>query len=125
MEGVAFGVKRGVLDFKANGCDIKQIIMMGGASKSPIWCQMIASITNTSILKLNQSDVCAAGAAMIAACGIGIYQNYEQAAKSMVYTEHVYEPQLDEVEFYNDKFCEYYKMWTAMREYYTSERKEI
>ena len=125
MEGVAFGVKRGVTDFQANGCEINQILMMGGASKSALWCQMIASITNIPILRLNQSDVCALGAAMIALCGLGIYQDYEQAAKAMVYTEQVYQPIPEEVEFYREKFAKYDKMWTMMQEYYKSTRKEI
>lgn len=107
MEGVSFGVRRGVMDFRKNGCDVKQIIMMGGASKSPLWCQMTASITHTPILKLNQADVCAMGAAMIAARGLGIFQNYEEAAKAMVHTEQVYEPVHEDMVFYDRKFERY------------------
>lgn len=118
MEGVAFGVRRAVTDFQNNGCEIKQIVMMGGASKSPLWCQMIASITHIPILRLNQADVCAAGAAMIAACGLGIYKDYEEAAKTMVHTEYIYEPLPEETEFYDEKFAKYDKMWSLMQRYY-------
>lgn len=121
MEGVAFGVKRGTLDFKENGCEIHQITMMGGASKSPLWCQMIASITNTPISRLNQADICAVGAAMIAACGLGLYDNYEQAAEQMVHTEHIYEPDAEERAFYQEKFEVYDKFWNFMQMYYESE----
>lgn len=118
MEGVAFGVRRGVVDFQKNGYDIKQIVMMGGASKSPLWCQMIASITHIPILHLNQSDICALGAAMIAACGLGIYKNYSDAAKRMVHKESIYEPIVEEMNYYDEKFIEYDKMWTLMQKYY-------
>lgn len=118
MEGVAFGVKRGVLDFQKNGCDIKQITMMGGASKSPLWIQMIADITNVPILRLNQADICAVGAAMIAACGLGIYKDYTEAAKAMVHTEQVYEPNPENVAFYAEKFARFDKMWSCMQQYY-------
>ena len=118
MEGVAFGVKRGVLDFAANGCKIKQIVMMGGASKSPLWCQMIASATGVPILRLNQADVCAAGAAMIALCGLGIYKEYEEAAKAMVHTECIYGPIPEEMDFYREKFAKFDRMWSLMQKYY-------
>ncbi len=118
MEGVAFGVRRGIEDFRKNNCDIKKIIMMGGASKSPLWCQMVADITQTTILRLNQADVCAMGAAMIAACGLGFVEDYNQAAETMVHVEKVYEPRNKEVLFYNDKFAEYDKMWSLMQKYY-------
>lgn len=118
MEGVAFGVRRAVTDFQNNGCEIQQIIMMGGASKSPLWCQMIASITHTPILRLNQADICAVGAAMIAACGLGIYRDYEEAAKAMVRTECIYQPNSEETEFYDEKFAKYDKMWSLMQTYY-------
>lgn len=119
MEGVAFGVRRAVEDFHANGCDIKHIVMMGGASKSPLWSQMIASVTGTPILRLNQADVCAVGAAMIAACGLGIYKDYEEAARAMVHVQGNYEPIAEEVEYYHEKFAKYDKMWSLMQAYYT------
>jgi len=118
MEGIAFGVRRAVEDFHANGCEIKHIVMMGGASKSPIWCQMIASITHMPILRLNQADICATGAAMIAACGLGIYKDYEDAAKNMVHVEYVYEPISEEMDFYDEKFAKYDRMWSLMQQYY-------
>ena len=121
MEGVAFGVKRGIADFEDNGCEIHQITMMGGASKSPPWCQMIASITNIPINRLNQADICGVGAAMIAACGLGIYDSYEQAAEQMVHTEHIYEPVPEERVFYQEKFEAYDKLWKFMQMYYESE----
>ena len=118
MEGVAFGVKRAVQDFKANGCEIRQITMMGGASKSPLWCQMIASITEVPIQRLNQADICAVGAAVIAACGVGFFSNYEEAVKAMVHTEHLYEPVPEEAAFYREKFERYDRMWESMQAYY-------
>lgn len=118
MEGVAFGVKRGLDDYASNGYDVKQLIIMGGASKSPCWCQMIASIIAKPVLKMNQSDVCAIGAAMIAACGLGIFKNYEKAAKHMSNVEEVFWPEQEEVDFYNEKYKKYIAMWNAIQEYY-------
>ncbi len=119
MEGVAFGVKRGVEDFVKNGCDINQMIIMGGASKSSLWCQMVASITQIPIIKLEQADGCAMGAAMIAAHNLGIYKSYHEAAREMVKKAGTYEPVAEEVIFYNKKFCCFDKMWNLMEKYYS------
>ena len=120
MEGVAFGVRRALDDFRRSGSDIRSITMMGGASRSPVWIQMIASAAQVPILRLNQSDVCALGAASIAACGAGIYESYSAAAAAMVHTEAVYEPIPEEVAYYDEKFRRYDAMWQHMRAYYES-----
>lgn len=121
MEGVAFGVKRAAEDFRNNGSDIQSIVMMGGASKSPVWMQMIASITGIPIKRLNCPDVCAIGAAMIAACGAGFYGNYQEAADAIVAVEHVYKPIAEEKEYYAEKFEKFDKLWSVLSTYYKGE----
>lgn len=118
MEGVAFGVRRGIEDFTANGCEVKQITMMGGASKSDLWSRMIASITHVPVRRLNQADVCAVGAAIIAACGLGVYRDYQEAAEGMVHTKCVDEPETEEMAFYDRKYERYLRFWDCMKGYY-------
>lgn len=118
MEGVAFGIRRAVEDFRKNGTEVKSIVMMGGASRSEVWMDMIASITGVEIQALNQSDVCALGAAVIAACGCGIYDSYDKAAKAMVRADKVYLPKAEDVAYYDVKFRNYVRMWDCMRKYY-------
>lgn len=118
MEGVAFGIRRAVEDFQQNGTEVKSIVMMGGAARSPVWMDMIASITNTPIVALNQSDVCALGAAAIAACGCGIFRDYTEAAQKMVHADKTYAPKEDDVAYYDVKFRNYDRMWQKMRKYY-------
>lgn len=121
MEGVAFGVRRAVSDFAINGAKIDSITMMGGAAKSPVWMQMIASITGVPIKRLNCADVCAIGAAMIAACGAGIYDSYESAANAIVSVAQVYVPVDYEQIYYNEKFMKFDSLWSALTTYYKGE----
>lgn len=121
MEGVAFGVRRAVSDFAKNGAHIDSITMMGGAAKSPAWMQMIASITGVPIKRLNCADVCAVGAAMIAACGAGIYDSYGSAAGAIVSVEQTYAPIDDEQIYYDEKFAKFDSLWTALSTYYKGE----
>ena len=121
MEGVAFGVRRAAEDFEKNGSKIDSIVMMGGAAKSPVWMQMIASITGIPIKRLNCADVCAVGGAMIAACGAGFYKNYQDAADHIVAVECVYEPVREEQEYYQEKFQKFDRLWSALSVYYKGE----
>ena len=79
---------------------------------------MIASIIDIPVIRLNQADVCALGAAMIAACGLGIYGDYAEAAEALVRTEHIYEPLPEETSFYREKFSEFDRLWRALELYY-------
>lgn len=118
MEGVAFGVRRAVEDFERNGAKIQSIVMMGGASKSPAWMQMIASITSIPIKQLSCTDACAVGAAIIAACGAGMFRSYGDAADAIVSVAQVYQPDAQEQEYYDAKFRQFDRLWSALSQFY-------
>lgn len=118
MEGVAFGVKRGLEDFAENGTIVKQLMILGGAAKSIVWSEMIADVTGIPIVRLNQADICAVGAGMIAALGIGWFDSYESAAKTMTKVEYLYRPKKANQEYYSKKYVQYRKMWDLMQQYY-------
>ena len=118
MEGVSFGVKRGLEDFRSNGSKIKQLIIVGGAAKSNIWCEMIADVTGVPLVRLNQADICAVGAGIIAAHSLGWYNSYESAAQAMTRQEYVYQPKIENQEYYDKKYIKYLKMWDYMQKYY-------
>ncbi len=118
MEGVAFGVRRAAEDFSKNGSSIASITMMGGAAKSSVWMQMIASITGIPIKRLSCPDVCAIGAAMIAACGAGLFDSYSDAANTILSVEKVYEPIIEEQEYYHKKFEKFDQLWSCLSQYY-------
>ena len=115
MEGVTFGAKRGLEDFANNGFAVRRLILVGGAAKSRIWCQMISDITETPVLRLNQTELCAVGAGMIAACGLGWYDGYETAAKTITHVEHVYEPIPENLPYYEKKYTKFRKMRDGMQ----------
>lgn len=121
MEGVAFGVRRAVDDFSRNGSKIDTITMMGGAAKSPVWMQMIASIAGVTIKRLNCADVCALGAAMIAACGAGFFRSFREAADAVVSVEQVFTPISEEQTYYNEKFRNFDQLWQCLSQFYKGE----
>lgn len=118
MEGVAFGVRRGVCDFLANGTQVKRITIMGGAAKSDVWCQMIADITQIPIERFHVTDICAVGAAAIALKGAGMCHSYAEASARIAHPERVFLPDKNEAAYFDGKFAQYDAMWECMQAYY-------
>jgi xylulokinase len=112
MESNAFMVKLYLELFKKIGIAINEVRIIGGGSNSNLWNQITADVTKLTVRTVKNSQASLLGAAMIAAVGSGYYQDYSQAARSMVKTGKEYRPEhrLFEVYEYNyDKFLKIYK----------------
>lgn len=121
MEGIAFGVRRAVAEFAKNGTEICSIKIMGGASKSDPWIRIISAASGVTIYKLNTSDACALGAAMIAACSTGWFSDLQDAADKFVRVSDVFMPDPDDRAWYDHKFAEYDRLWSFLQKFYKGE----
>ena len=84
VEATAFGARRIVERFLAEGVPIKGVIALGGvASKSPFVMQVVADVLNMKIKVPRSEQTCALGAAMCAATVAGIYPTIEAARDEM------------------------------------------
>ncbi|WP_136661599.1 FGGY-family carbohydrate kinase [Nitratireductor sp. XY-223] len=70
MEGAAMSLRQ---CFQATGAATPgQIFMTGGGARNALWCDIIASVMNTTIVASDSSDHGVWGAAMIGACAGGM-----------------------------------------------------
>jgi L-ribulokinase len=84
VEATAFGAKKIVDRFIAEGVPIKGVIALGGvAKKSPFVMQVVADVLNMTIRVARSDQACALGAAMFAAVAAGIHPTVADAQKSM------------------------------------------
>lgn len=118
MEGVAFGVCSTLNDFARNGCSISTLKVMGGATKSALWCSIIAAALNANIEISNETEACALGAAIIAAKGIGKYTDYSKAVAAMSCETRKEKPDAALAEQLADKYVRYTEMWRGIASYY-------
>lgn len=66
FEGIAYHI-RANLEVMAEVCGkAEELRLFGGGSKSELWCQVIADITNIPVVRLSSSDAALAGAAKLA-----------------------------------------------------------
>ena len=83
MEGVGFLLRKNLQYIEKNGTKANAIIATGGGSKSDLWCQLQADITNLPILVPEEKEAACLGAAIIAAVEDGKVESFEKMAESI------------------------------------------
>lgn len=87
MEAVACMLKSS-LDYL--GLSLSEIRAMGGAAKSPVWCQIKADMTGKRLITLKNNETATLGSAILAGVGIGAFESVEKAAEGIL-PDRVYE----------------------------------
>ena len=85
------------------------VTFAGGASKGFLWPQILADVLQKEIQIPVVKEATALGAAINAGIGVGIYQNYEEAVRTIVKIERVYQPNVQN----RDVYQELYERWLA------------
>jgi len=84
LEGIGFELRLHLQGVQAAlEMDIEKLVAMGGGTRSSLWCQIIANITGKPVYVCQTPDASALGAAMQAACGVGLFANMPSAASAM------------------------------------------
>lgn len=81
------------------------VIFASGASKGPLWCQILADVLQVPVHTRVVKEATALGGAMCAAVGIGWYTDFESAASELVNNENIYEPNLKNQAVYEDLYA--------------------
>lgn len=89
------------------------IILAGGASKSPVWAQLVADISGTPVRIPEVADLACVGAAAMAGLGCGIYKTPREACDCLKMKERRLLPDMDRYRVYK-KLYETYKKQAAM-----------
>jgi len=79
MEGAAFCMREKIEELSSAGIKANNITMAGGPSQSPVWPQILADITGLELKLFNGQNAGAAGAAILAGIGTGIFKNETEA----------------------------------------------
>ena len=113
MEGVAFALRDCLEIAKENGCKFNKTTICGGGSMSDIWNQIMADVLDLPIYKNEGSG--SFGAALLALSGVNDISLYDnRIIKNMKY-EKVFYPKKDNVEYYNNKYQTFAKLYPALK----------
>lgn len=117
IEGITFSLKDSqlLMEEVANK-KFKRIVSIGGGAKNKDWLQIQANIFDTEVTSLVTEQGPGLGATMIAAVGLGWFDDMEDCAATFVsYGESVY-PESEEVEKYKAIYDAYKKVYDNTKE---------
>ena len=111
MENAAL-VTRGHLQLveEVTGRRPEGIVFANGASKSPVWSQIMADVLGLTVRVPEVKEATALGAALCAGVAAGVYDNMEDAVRRTVRWDASYEPVTENRKVYDDL----YDKWRAM-----------
>lgn len=113
-EGIVFSHMTHVRRLLVNREPPRAIRLAGGAANSPVWVQMFADALQIPIETVDCSEQGIMGAAMAAAIGAGLYENYEQAARQMVHVSGQVLPRPQYKDIYEKKYRAYRTLVEAL-----------
>ena len=114
MEGVAYSLRDILTRVKALGHTATTARIIGGGSKSPVWCQMVANVLNMKVEKINASEGPAFGAAILAMVGAGAYTSVEEACAKLIQATDVFTPCPVAADRYDKLYPIYTGLYTAL-----------
>ncbi len=116
MEGIILEIRNMYEAMKAADVVFDEIIITGGATKSPTWRQIMADVMNTRVKTLVVSDATVLGAAILGAVGAGVYDSVPECVEALVKYDKVIEPIQENANKYNTIFEAYLKLYHALDE---------
>jgi len=111
LEGICYGTEHILRTMRENDFEPKEGVVCGGPTKSNLWMQMHADVSNLPISFTRVPDAPALGSAILGAVGAGLYPDIQTAAGNMVHVESQVEPDPamhEAYKFYVDKYIESY-----------------
>ena len=119
MESIAMVLRRMIQAMEPLGVEVRQIIALGGGSKSDVWCQLKANATGVpyNIMSTTESSACL-GAAILAGVASGIWSSPEEAADAIVKGETTYQPDPACKDAYDRLFCKFVKLQNGLKTFY-------
>lgn len=84
MEGVSYGTDEILQTFKKNGFSVTEVYAAGGATKSKLFLQIHADVSNITINVPENAEAPLLGSAILAGIAAGVFQDMEDGVEHMV-----------------------------------------
>ena len=104
----------------ATGNAIEDIVLLGGGSRSALWCQIIANVLGRTVKVAREQESTALGAGIHAAAAVGLHADIRVAAHAMTGNEKTYEPDAKSHARYSEIFAAYRTIYPGLKETFRS-----
>ncbi|MGL4538960.1 MAG: FGGY-family carbohydrate kinase, partial [Cetobacterium sp.] len=111
-------VTKGHIDLikELTGIAPSEITFASGASKSPLWCQILADVLNIKIKVPKIKEATALGGAILSSVAIGEYSSIQEACDNMIQFDKIYIPDENNHLIYKDIYNNWLNVYSAQLE---------
>lgn len=114
LESVCYGTKSCLDAMEAAGHASREILVAGGATRSPLWLQMHSDVVGKPVVVGEFDNAPLLGSAVLAAVGAGLYPTVQAAVRAMVRQTKRVEPDMTAHEVYRRVHRLYDKLASAV-----------
>ncbi len=107
LEGIAFELRWALENIQQAGLPVEQLWIVGGATQSPVWPQILADVSGASLLLTRYAHWPALGAAILAGVGAGIFDTLEAGIARFQKSPRQIAPDESYVQLYSERFTAY------------------
>jgi xylulokinase len=113
LEGVTFEA-RDIVEAFQKFVPQREIMMSGGATKSPLWCQIQADCYGSPTTFLQEGECTVIGAAILGGVGSGVFKTVKEGCDQMLHKVRTFEPDPKTHETYNELYELWQESYTAL-----------
>lgn len=110
LEGVAFGLRNSLELMMELGIKPKEVRILGGGSRSPLWRKIISDVFGLKVYLLKVDEGSSYGAAILASVGAKAYKTVESAVDEIIGIRDPIEPDLS----LHRKYLECYRIYNKL-----------
>lgn len=119
MEGVAFAMRQTLeIAVSLSPTPVHTLIGAGGGLESPVWRQILADVIGVPVKKTTLTEQTCLGAAMLAGIGVGAYDGFDDAVRSVARYDSQTEPQTELRTVYDDLYVHYVSLYPLLRDHF-------
>ena len=118
FEGIAFNTRWAMETIENLYRPVRELGIVGGGAKSPVWCQIMADITNRTINQVENPQLAGAkGIALLASMTLGYIPSFEDI-KKYVKIQKRFTPNPANRKLYDERFREFKTTYRQNRRMY-------
>ncbi len=114
LEGCAFEVRWALDELRAAGVLVEELWLAGGATRSPVWPQILADVCGVPVQVAGDVDWAALGAAALAGWGVGAFPDLDTAIARLQPEHRCVEPDASLSERYAGLLAQYQSISRAV-----------
>ena len=115
MEGVVLEIRDIMQQWFSAGMKVDVIRIGGGATRSPLWCQIQADVYGRPVELLECNESTGLGCALLGGVGAGVFSTIEEGVEAMVRPKMTIEPDPKQMHRYSDLYQAYIDAYEGLQ----------